>query len=225
VLTEKRLQLFWRTASGSFEESDSVSAAPLGRERQVMRLYFLAPLEPIEQFRLDLSDEPGLFLLYDLVVRDQDESVVWSWNRDLAALESTFHKDVSFFESGEASHALLYFSGGDPYVLLPIDAPVLRCLNGGCLEVDFALPLAEDCVSAMLSSAQTPEKARVQAELRAVIEREKIVTREREARVHELEDTMAAVEHSLSWRLTRPMRAVAALGRNLLRRPHQNRNS
>ncbi len=221
VLAEKRLQLFWRTASGSFEESDSVSAAPLGRERQIVRLYFLAPAEPIEQLRLDLSDEPGLFLLYDLVLRDRDGGVVWNWKHDLAGLESTFHKDISFFESGSGSHALLYFSGGDPYLLLPIEAGDLQSLKGGgCVEIDFGLPLPEDCVTAMLASAQTPERARVQAELRAGIEREKVLTREREARVHELETAIAAVEDSLSWRLTRPMRAVAALGRSFLRRPH-----
>ena len=53
ALPEKTLQLFWRSANGKFEEKESILVAPLGRERQLVRLHFLTATEPIEQIRFE----------------------------------------------------------------------------------------------------------------------------------------------------------------------------
>ncbi len=65
---EKNLQLFWSTGNGEFLEQNSIVVAPLGSERQIARLHLFAPPEPIQQLRLDLSAQPGFFLLHHLRV-------------------------------------------------------------------------------------------------------------------------------------------------------------
>lgn len=228
-LPERRLQLFWRSGSANFEERNSTSAAPFGHERQTARLYFLSGAETLRQLRLDLSEQTGFFLLHDLSVRDAGDRVIWRWNHDLSDLESAPHKDIFFFASGEANASvLLYFTGSDPYIVLPIDPDLFASVGrGACVEVDFSLPSKEESLTLLLASEQHRSQrvalleAELQAgELRAGQLQAELDTREkemqdRETRVRELEETLALVQRSLSWRVTRPARMLAGLRRRI----------
>ncbi len=211
-LPEKNLQLFWRTANSDFLEENSVVVAPLGRERQTARLHLFAPAGPIEQLRLDLSAQPGFFLLHGLSLRDAHDHLLWTWDGDIALLKPVSNQIV-FFNSREGdSPALLYFPGTDPYLFPPVPAALLANLTfGSYLEVDFAQASAEDYVTLLISSGPTSAQGDRQLQH---LESE---VRQRDSKVRELESTIAAVEHSMSWRLTRPARVLIAAGRKMKR--------
>ncbi len=222
-LPERSLQLFWRMAGHSFEEKFSVTVAPLGAESQIVRLFFAPSREPIEELRLDLSAQPGFFLLYGLTLRDHNQAPIWSWNRDLSSLKSAVHNDVVFFDSNPGEpYATLYFPSSDPSVILPIEPVLLAGINrGGCLEVECRPASADDSVSLAISSAAgIGEAAQSRTQVEELVSQMAALISEsqhRDERIHALENDIAGVEQSFSWRITRPVRAFAATARKILR--------
>lgn len=225
-LPESSLQLFWRGANVEYREKDSVTVAPLGRERQITRLYVFAS-EPIQELRLDLSFQPGFFLLHNLCLHDLHDRVLWTWDGTIAPLKSSFCNQMLFLtpRQGE-SPALLYFMGTDPYLTLPIQPGSLADLKtGGYLEIEFALAAAANQIEAPISSAATLEQVMaLHLDLQVTLsERDRQTEqlqrdmRERDSRVQELETHIAAVENSTSWRVTRPARGLVAVGRRIKR--------
>ncbi|MBV9294012.1 MAG: hypothetical protein JO145_00460, partial [Acidobacteriaceae bacterium] len=213
---------------------DSVVVAPLGRERQIVRLHFVLPAEPIEQFRLDLSSQPGFFFLYELLLRDFQEDVLWSWDHKISSLESPLQNDILFLQRGDRDEsALLYFEGNDPFLLLPIPPSLLAQMKrGGSVEVNFSLASAEASTDSLVSSVKEAQEEnaalirRVAALMEAAggygsddtrLQQFEMEIRQRDARIHELEKQLVAVQNSISWRLTRPARALAAGMRKMKR--------
>ena len=220
-LPERNLQLFWRTAKNTFTEKDSVVVAPLGRERQIVRLHFVLPAEPIEQFRLDLSSQPGFFFLHELLLRDFQENVLWSWDHKISSLESPLQNDILFLQPDNRDEsALLYFEGNDPFLLLPIPPSLLAQMKrGGSVEVTFSLASAEASTDVLISSVRDVQKKRDAQEKNIRPEQLEFKAEiiERDARIHELEKQLVAVQNSTSWHLTRPARALAAGMRKMKR--------
>jgi glycosyltransferase involved in cell wall biosynthesis len=229
---QSSLQLFWRTGKTSFEEKNSISVTPFGRERQILRLHLNVPAEPIEQLRLDPSKQKDFFFLHALSLHDPHDRVLWNWDGDIATLQSILCNEMSFFHPRDAdAPALLYFTGSDPYLIPPISAGVLAHVKpGSYVEIEFRLASAEDQVDALISDAARSQSAlgEKDSELRqfrlAIQQREQHVQqleteiRRGDSRVRELENQIAAIEKSISWRMTRPGRRLAAFGRRMKRR-------
>jgi glycosyltransferase involved in cell wall biosynthesis len=234
-LRGKNLQLYWRTAQSSFQEGNSIAAPPLGRDRQKIRLHFSRQPDPIEELRLDLSNQPGFFLLRQLLLLDRDDQVIWQWSGDASSLKSVVRSQVLFIDSWRPnSECLLYLTGSDPYLILQIARELLaQVTKGGCLEVEFAVPTGEDHLEVLLACIETPAAAetpsaanprseieRAQGEFKAEVSN--LFVRPLQGEIHKgdlriqhLENTLAAIEHSISWRLTRPARAFAAFARKV----------
>jgi glycosyltransferase involved in cell wall biosynthesis len=228
-LWRKNLQLYWRTGQSSFREEDSTIVSPLGGDRQKIQLHFPRQRYPIDEMRLDFSKQPGFFLLHQLSLLDHEDNVIWQWNGDKSLLKSVVQNQILFIDSWrESSECLLYLTGSDPYLYLPIaDHLLARVTKGGALEVEFALAAAEDHVEALVSSIETrsaatfsPETAQVEGEFQteergSVIRQLQRTIREGDLRIQNLEGALAGIKYSVSWRLTRPARALAAFVRKV----------
>jgi glycosyltransferase involved in cell wall biosynthesis len=243
-LPERSLQLFWRTAEGQFREKDSATVAPRGRGLQTIRLSLAEQPAALAQLRLDLSGQPGLLLLHGLRLRDGRERVQWEWNGEGKQLQSAHHSEILFLHTREPGRgALLYLTGNDPFLALPVERAVLaQWEGGGCVEVECSLGSAEDYVAELISLARpaaagvaTGESVQLVRQLTAGLRRAEadLAARNRHIErmtqeVHELESRIVGLQNSLSWRLMRPARVVLGLGLKakdaLANRPGQPRS-
>lgn len=226
-LRERRLQLFWRTATGGYCEEESTVEEPLGVERQTASLTIPVPPVPITELRLDLSAEPGFLLLHGLRLADCQGRILWQHAGNAKLLDAGRHSQVEPLQlSSSQNGILLYCTGDDPFVILPVSAGILSQLEmGGSLDVEFTLGSASDYAAELVSLV------RLSAGRNGVNERETEVGRlarslamaqtdvatkgqqmEQLAReTEELKGRVAAMETSFSWRSTRPLRAIADL--------------
>ncbi|MBV9306859.1 MAG: hypothetical protein JOZ45_12000, partial [Acidobacteriaceae bacterium] len=139
---ERRLQLFWRAPNIDFSEDNSFTAAPLGLERQLVHLYFPEQnRRKLEELRLDLSAQSGFLLVHRISLLNAQDKAVWSWEGDPSFWESVRSTQVFPIRSAAiSSGSLLYLTGDDPFLVLPIPAELLREADrGASVEVDLTL--------------------------------------------------------------------------------------
>ena len=230
-LRQKNLQLYWRTAQGEFCETHSSAVAPLGNKRQQIRLHFPRQQPPITELRLDLSDQPGFFLLHHLSLRDEWDNLISQWNGERLSLKNLVRNEILFIDSWKQnSECLLYFTGNDPYLLLPLsDQHLEKVSKGGYLEVEFSIGVANTYIDALVSSIDLSSsvsnrysgKAQAEVEFQST-KTDSFVGRlegelQKDARIQHLENTLTGIEDSLSWRFTRPARALAEFARRVKR--------
>ncbi len=244
---ERHLQLFWRASEESFSENNSVTAAPLGKKRQLLRLYFPGQSrKPLHELRLDLSAQSGFFLLHRVSLLNFRDETVWSWSGELSSWETIKSAQVFAIKDIEGqSGSSLYLTGEDPWLILPIPAVLLELMErGGSVVVDFTIGATQDYTPDLIAAqlqAQTwahslrHDLSRTQGEadsLREELHAARNQVSEKDKRLAELEKTealmeqslrkseaeMAALRNSASWQVTKPMRAAARFGRKMLGR-------
>jgi glycosyltransferase involved in cell wall biosynthesis len=279
----KSVRLYWRTAESNFRDEDSVAVSPLGCDRQTIRLHFPRQEDPLEEMRLDPASQAGFSLLHRLSLRDHQDRVIWEWSGDTSLLKSVVRNQILFIDSCHPnSEGLLYFTGDDPYLVLPIARQLLaQVTDAGYLEVDFSLTTAEEHMEALtsfievssagqfraeaeaeqlhteirgrnlwvqhLESAVADRDSKIQRLDNAVADRDSKIQRldsavtyydsllqqlrdsvgehdsliqqlqngirEKDLHVQRLESALAAVQSSISWRVTGPARTFAAIAR------------
>ena len=245
---ERRLQLFWRVAEENFSEDNSVTVAPLGVQRQTARLCFTGPKkELLHELRLDLSAQSGFLLLHRVSLLNLREEVVWNWDGDPSLWKMVRSAQVLPISPPivNPGSLLLYLTGDDPFLILPISAGSLEAMDrGGSVEVEFTLGESADYAPALAAAVEWSNAGqlrataaadalrddlnRVGSELHVLqdqwLEKDKRLE-ESEAEMREWRDRAehwrqisVALQNSFSWQATKPVRAVAKLGRKVLRR-------
>jgi glycosyltransferase involved in cell wall biosynthesis len=194
-----RAQLFCRPQGQGYDEATSV-AVPFLPQAQRQTLRFPIPELPWgpARFRLDLADRPGLVLLHALRILDTERRAIWEWDQDWSSLESGAHQTVPVKSSALQSGVLLYLAGHDAHIELPPAAAAPEMQGGGALEVDFSWAPALDGSETRASASVTAATAAGAFEVRQL--------------THELADARSRIydlEHSLSWRVTDPLRKAA----------------
>ncbi|MBV9679168.1 MAG: hypothetical protein JO185_22725, partial [Acidobacteriaceae bacterium] len=203
-------------------EDNSFTAAPLGLERQLVHLYFPdQDPQKLEELRLDLSAQSGLLLLHRISLLNSQDKAVWSWEGDPTFWESVRSTQVFPIRSAAiSSGSLLYLTGDDPFLVLPIPAELLREADrGASVEVDLTLGTSanytHDLVAALGEShAILSQQRGFEAEAQDLRQQAESFRLEAE----HWREISIGLQNSFSWRSTKPMRAVAKLGRKLLGR-------
>jgi glycosyltransferase involved in cell wall biosynthesis/2-polyprenyl-3-methyl-5-hydroxy-6-metoxy-1,4-benzoquinol methylase len=131
------VQLYW-SRERTFAEEHSASASGLvGEEQQRIELR-IPPMETAPgTLRLDVADRPGYLRLHSIEIRDQQQDLVWTWDR----------RPESLIAKRElvAIGDLWLSLGGDPSVELPIDeAGLARLAAGGSLALTMDWPMSTD---------------------------------------------------------------------------------
>jgi len=230
---QRGLQLYWRTQDEGFSERNSVMAFPRGSSRQTLRLDYVTPGNVPTQLRLDLGTRPGLILLHRIVLIGRKDELIWA-----ADLDSKHFSDAQFVQSfalteraGENRGLFLCLFGNDPHVILPIPESALAESQGaGRLEVDFT-PGPEPGIS---SEGEPPGTSNGSLTLALAIEElgraviragdELSATRQQSAQAEQTlqqvraelahrEQVIDALQQSVSWKITKPLRNLAHAGR------------
>jgi SAM-dependent methyltransferase len=144
LATEQRpleIQLFWTNSLGqNFRESDSCRMrTPDSDLRRTVHLHIPTRLPRTAQFRIDLSNRPGLARLFGMRLLGERGNTVWEWDGTPATLYRTAKYDMEILAVPESGQVVLRFSGDDPRLILPISESVLESLGSGSeFEVDFS---------------------------------------------------------------------------------------
>jgi glycosyltransferase involved in cell wall biosynthesis len=234
---ERRLQLFWRISGEGFSEENSFAVAPLGTQRQLLRLYFPGQKrQPLHELRLDLSAQAGFFSLHQISLLNFQDEMIWNWNAEFSFWEAIKSAQVFPIKPIEGqSGSSLYLTGNDPWLVLPIPTALLEGMErGGSIVVDFASGANADYTPDLVLAVQSSNAAQLQATALAhslrenldnlmhdqVLERNKHLAEleKSEQNLRRSEAERAALQNSFSWRVTKPVRTVAKLGRKLLGR-------
>jgi hypothetical protein len=186
---------------------------------------------------LDLSTEPGFIVLHDVSLRGRKEEILWSLSCNTDALRPEHLAQCSVVnESVPGGGVLLCLSGNDPYITLPIPTSILaRSEGAGTIEVDFT-PEPKPEISSKLESgwkddsllalqfrihelSQGLERAR--GELATTNQEHARELNDREQKLQEVnaeltqkERYIEALQDSVSWKITRPLRIVARASRD-----------
>ncbi|MFL6446312.1 MAG: glycosyltransferase [Bryobacteraceae bacterium] len=235
-LTGRGLQLYWRTEETGFSERNSVTMLPLGAGRQTVRLGYVTPGSFPTQLRLDFSNEPGFLVLHDLSLKGRKDEVLWSLSGNPEAIRDELLVQSSVVNKNvPGGGMLLCLSGTDPYVLLPIPTSILAQSEGaGSLAVEFT-PTPEAEISSDAESGRKDDTVlalqfriheslqgleHVRGELARVNDEHARELHDKEQRLQQANAELAqkerlieALQDSVSWKITRPLRIVARAGR------------
>ncbi len=162
-------------SSTAYAQQDKISAAGIiGKSHQTLR--FDLPTAPIVRtLRLDPADRPGFVHFHAMRLFAADGTRLWQWRGEEATLlTGAPHQEILFRPLGDVSPTLLaLLHGSDPWVELPITAPVTAAAAGGHLEIDMGWPMSADYLA--LSSAVTEFETRTRAaERRVTLTREEL---------------------------------------------------
>ena len=201
----RRIQLYWRTKDSEYQEENSSKVSFFDEARQVVTLAIPKQTGILQGLRLNFFPERSLFFLHDITVRDLTGGIVWQWNRTADLFRTAQVNQLvaagPIYQAHSSSEegVLLYLSGKDAFLVLPLTATELACLNqGGCVAVDSSERSIKDEMPGIVGSL-----SRTAADQSAEIER--------------LSQTLHGVLGSISWRMTKPARLFMQLGRKLKR--------
>lgn len=140
-------QLYLKDASGYAEARKLVVPARIGEERQRVEFPLVNPAA-LTGLRLDPADRPGFMNLFAMRLLDAGGSAVWSWDGEVASLQSGDAHDIVFRTPWSAQGGVvLLFTGDDPYFELPLGAAKLAaCGERATLEVELSWPLSPEYV-------------------------------------------------------------------------------
>ncbi|PWU08267.1 MAG: hypothetical protein C5B51_08065 [Terriglobia bacterium] len=234
-----RIQVFWRPTGGAFQERDSHSiSCRLGEKPQLVH-FPIPPLPYVPgQLRLDFANRPGLRLLKNTRLMDRSGTVLWQLGGGEAQFET--QNDVQVLKALADGSLVMVATSEDPFITLPVNRQALAALQGGgALEVEIAAPppeeylpilvrsLSEDhsaeigdrdrlirVLSHTLATSQTRERTERQrlehemARVRADFARQRA---DSAAIQGDLREQLAQMYDSYSWRVSKPLRAVASL--------------
>jgi len=140
-------QLFWRAVNVVYQaDASSTTWGQMGAEQQCVILPIPALTAPPQALRLDFADRPGLIRLYGLILRDAAGQLLWRWDGRRESLADQPSRQMVIVESGlSANQVVLFLTGEDPHLELPIPESVLAGLQaGGQLAVEFSWPMSLD---------------------------------------------------------------------------------
>ncbi len=135
------LQLFWTSSRGlNFRESDSCRiGTPASTARRTVRIKIPAGLSRTAQFRIDLSNQPGLARIFGMRLLGAGGNTMWEWDGSCAALRTAVRHDMEIFAVPDSTDVIVHFSSDDPRLSLPIPEGALDSFGlGGAFEVDFS---------------------------------------------------------------------------------------
>ena len=229
-LKGRGLQLYWRTQNEDFSERNSVMAFPRGSSRQTLRLDYVLPGSIPAQLRLDFGTRPGFVVLHRVALVGRKGETLWTTDLNLEELS-----DAQFVQSfvvnrtaGQGREIFLSLFGNDPHMILPIPAATLAQSNGaGTLEVDFT-PGPETGISSEEQAAPSDNAsltlesaidelgravARAHDELSAAQQQSAHVVQKMRAELAQRDQAINALQQSVSWKITKPLRTLAHAGR------------
>ena len=135
------LQLFWKSPPAlDFSESDSCRVrTPASTLRRTVRIQIPAGLLGAVEFRIDLSDQPGLARLFGMRLLDAAGTTAWEWDGLSDTLHTATKYDMEILATPDSAGVLVHLQTDDPRLLLPIPESALDSLGfGGAFEVDFS---------------------------------------------------------------------------------------
>lgn len=230
-LPGREFQLYWSEPGQPFSEHRTSAFAPFHSARQTARLYLPATENGVAQLRLDLGSKPGILSIHRVALFRSGDQKIWSVSDAQSLLTA-----ANFQQLYPLSPTLLCLTGDDPQITFQLPAVVLDALSlGGYLDLDFAWHTIDSHTTALLALGEsgflaqqelsafkldTAERiARLNSEMAARLktQQDRFLAEIEMARSHS--DNLAAINHSLqaslSWKLTRPVRLLAKLGRRM----------
>lgn len=135
------LQLFWKSPRApDFSEPDSSRVrTPASTVRRTVRIKIPAGLPPALQFRIDLSDQPGLARLSGMRLLGAAGNTIWEWDGVSDTLHTAITYDMEILSLPDSNGVLVHLQTHDPRLLLPIPEAALDSLGlGGSFEVDLS---------------------------------------------------------------------------------------
>ena len=224
---EKRhFQLYWRAPENNFSEDNSFTAMPRGTGRQLLRLYLPGQKQnTLHELRLDLSRQAGFLSLHRVTLLDFRDEPVWSWNGEFSLWETVKSAQIVPIWPREGQSGIpLYLTGNDPWLILPVPAPLLKIMErGGSVTIDFTIGKVEDYTLDLISAQlQATAQARSLGE-ELYAKHGRLAETEQSLKISNAQIT--AFQNSLSWRVTKPLRAAAKLGRKILAVPRSDLQS
>lgn len=98
-----------------------------------------AGLPPAPQFRIDLSDQPGLARLSGMRLLGDAGNTIWEWDGVSDTLQTAIKYDMEMLSLPDSTGVLVHLQTHDPRLLLPIPEGALDSLGlGGSFEVDLS---------------------------------------------------------------------------------------
>ncbi len=228
-IRELELQIYWADGGGAFSEANSFRFAPYHRERQAVRLYVPAQRGSIGKLRFDPGSAAGLMQMNLLTLFRKSGDVLWSSNDCRALLASAPYANVV-----PLSATVVGLTGNDPQIELPLSRELLADLaqNGGYLEVDCAWYRLEEHMAELLAAPASMFEKLLQEvtlsreqlrNLHITLDhnQQQISTQEQELALSRKHSENLAALHqntmqSFSWKVTKPLRLAATLGRKFL---------
>jgi glycosyltransferase involved in cell wall biosynthesis len=218
-----RCRVFWRPDNQAFEEASSASVtyAP-GAETQTVRIEIPSIGYPPAELRLDLAEDMGLLVLHALRILDADGRGVWHWNQTRDDLSPYLTERLVLIKHGTPPVSILCMLDKSSPLLLHVNE-LLRLENGGAVEAEISWLRVDDSISILRDECAQPDHLPA---LDRLLDRLKtgVSTSNGYAKIDRLlidlelaQGRVTELERSLSWKITRPLRAFAERAPVLLR--------
>ena len=190
--------LYWRGRDEQYDEERSVSASvAIGNYRQRIRFNF--PAGSAYELRLNIADQPGVVVLYSAQLFGRSQ-VLWSWDGSKGMLLLGKHESLGILPGNDVGKgAYLESSTHNGWFIVPVSPE--EAAAGTALEVELSMPSLGD-------REITPNELRVE---KWCDNSGRHITDASSA--SDLGHEIEIMRMSLSWRITRPLRAIADLVR------------
>ena len=191
------VEIFWSSEVDQFSQQRSQSrTVPLDGHRY--QLVFDIPPGIIQRLRIDPIDIPGDIWLYGLRLVG-DNRILWSWDGTPQGFSHLKTQQLEMLPYALEPHGLgLRVSGVDPQIFLSLPESLLEQCSQVVLELKFIVQ--QDWYQALIRLQNQLEDLQGQLQKK---------NEELSALSRSLENTL----RSRSWRITRPMRAMAHMVR------------
>ena len=222
--TGPNLQLFWRPNNRGFEEEFSTQVHLAESEEPYTAVLDIPPsAEPLASVRLDLDYDLGFVRLHRLSLMTSGREILWSWTHRHGVLKDAVYADVKWLD-GEAG-ALLCI-GPDPRIILPAQADILGgATEGVVLEVEISSHPLTSALTLLIASSTTATSELERGETTALAHRigaklakehnsysDGVSAEHLLDQVVNLRARVTDLEHSISWRITAPLRRLGHFG-------------
>jgi hypothetical protein len=211
-------QLFYRGNHPFDAQHAATVHGRMGSDRQRLALA-LPPGEHVA-LRLDPTNRPGYLRVYGMSLFAAGGECVWKWDPDKAPDQQRTHELELVRDEDDG--VLFVCAGDDPWIELPVGAAELAPLrDGGRLELELSWPQSSDSYVAIRKltgrdrePGRVAELQRLNGDMRAHIRTLTGEIRELQSQLRAARATLAEINGSLTFRLSKPLHAIV----NRLRR-------
>ena len=220
-------RLYWRGHEDQFHESRAVGLrTTVGPACEDIRVNIPPIAPPPAELRLDLGSDRVALLISNLRLLGADGRELWAWcDKDTPVLAA-----MRLVPVGPRSF-LAVTRGGEAALILPPEAHILQRLDGGgSLVAEMSSVDQVDCVARLQDQMREIEQSLSAARSFSAQQSEQIqqllstvrsftsLQSEQMQQLRESRGRVTALENSLSWRITAPLRVSGALLMNAVRR-------